>query len=42
MIVYILLLWILIKLGAPVWCYVIWGIGLSVKVTGPVFKAFFS
>ena len=32
MVVYILLLWILIKLGAPVWCFVLYGAGIACKI----------
>lgn len=28
----ILILWILIKLNAPVWTYIIWGIAMALKI----------
>lgn len=31
MIIYILLLWVLIKLSAPVWCYILYGVGVCAK-----------
>lgn len=28
----ILILWILIKLNAPVWTYILWGIAMALKI----------
>lgn len=28
----ILILWILIKLNAPIWTYILWGIALMIKL----------
>lgn len=30
--IYAILMWILIKLSAPAWCYWFWGISLAVKI----------